>query len=139
MKLPHRMTWCAGAFLGLLAGCAGVQLPRASLNDDPGALLFNGYTKPDVACFKCHNGDGSGSGRGPSLATRVPKLTDEKIVETMDKGPGIMPSFKDTLTAAEKRQIVLWLRSRFGKAPAPAPAPASGQAPASQGISPVAG
>jgi mono/diheme cytochrome c family protein len=97
------------------SGCAaGTAQPRQSL-DAPGALLFNGYTKPNVKCFECHNGDGTGSGRGPNLAERVPKLTDEAIVHAIDDGPGLMPSFKDELTAAEKRDLVLWLRSRFGK------------------------
>jgi mono/diheme cytochrome c family protein len=94
-------------------GCAaGTQQPRQAL-DTPGALLFNGYTKPDVKCFECHNGDGTGTGRGPNLAERVPKLTDDAIVHAIDEGPGLMPSFKDKLSAAEKRDLVAWLRSKF--------------------------
>lgn len=108
----------AEVLLGVLfvvgAGCAaGTPLPRQSL-DSPGALLFNGYTKPNVQCFECHNGDGTGSGRGPNLAERVPKLTDEAISRAIDEGPGFMPSFKDELTAKEKADLVAWLRSRFG-------------------------
>ena len=101
--LPVVITACA----------AGTPLPRQSL-DAPGALLFNGYTKPEVKCFECHNGDGTGSGRGPNLAKHVPKLSDDAIVHAIDEGPGLMPSFKDQLTAAEKRELVAWLRSKFG-------------------------
>ncbi len=101
--------------LGALTACAaGVQSPRAALGDNPGALLFNGYANPEVNCFHCHNGDGAGSGRGPNLTERIPRLTDDEIVKAINKGPGFMPSFKDKLNDVEKQQLVAWLRSRFG-------------------------
>src|SRR5688500_14648370 len=94
-----------GVFVVIGSGCAaGTPLPRQSL-DSPGALLFNGYAKPNVQCFECHGGDGTGSGRGPNLAERVPKLTDEAILHAIDDGPGFMPSFKDELTAKEKADL----------------------------------
>jgi hypothetical protein len=102
--------------VGGLASCAvachtGTALPAQSL-DSPGGRLFNGYVKTDVKCFSCHNGDGTGA-NGPNLAERVPKLSDEAILKAIDEGPSYMPSFKDKLTAGEKRDIVAWLRERF--------------------------
>jgi mono/diheme cytochrome c family protein len=89
----------------------GTALPPQSL-DSPGGRLFNGYTKPDVKCFSCHNGDAKGA-NGPNLGERVPKLSDDAILKAIDDGPGYMPSFKDKLTAAEKQEIIAWLRERF--------------------------
>jgi mono/diheme cytochrome c family protein len=104
---------CVASGLALLAASChtGTALPPQSL-DSPGGKLFNGYTKPDVKCFSCHNGDGRGA-NGPNLAERVPKLTDEAILKAIDEGPSYMPSFKDKLTEGEKRDIIAWLRQRF--------------------------
>jgi mono/diheme cytochrome c family protein len=102
------------SILGMVAACAGgVQSPRSALNQDPGALLFNGYAKADIECFQCHNGDGGGSGRGPNLGDRVPKLSDDQVMKAIDEGPGWMPAFKDKLNETEKKQLVAWLRARF--------------------------
>jgi mono/diheme cytochrome c family protein len=100
------------AIAALAVGChSGTALPPQSL-ESPGGKLFNGYTKPDVKCFSCHNGDGSGA-NGPNLGERVPKLTDDGILKAIDEGPSYMPSFKDKLTEQEKRDIIAWLRERF--------------------------
>lgn len=126
----------AGALALTLGGCAaGVQLARSGMTD-PGELLFNGYAKADVGCYACHNGDATGTWRGPSLADKAPKMSDAAIIEVIEKGPGFMPAFKGKLTAEEEAQIVGWLRSRFGASdqaapvdlddavePEPAPAP----------------
>ena len=105
--------WFAGIFAMLGACHTGTALPPQSL-DSPGGKLFNGYTKADVKCFSCHNGDGTGA-NGPNLAERVPKLSDDAILKAIDEGPSYMPSFKDTLTAEEKREILAWLRQRFNR------------------------
>jgi mono/diheme cytochrome c family protein len=108
----------AGA-VALVTACAtGKALPQQALNSS-GGLMFNGYVKPDVKCFGCHNGDGSGA-NGPSLAALVPVLTDDAILKAINDGPSYMPSFKDKLTDDEKRSLVAWLRSRFGGGNAPA-------------------
>jgi mono/diheme cytochrome c family protein len=102
----------AGVFAMLAGAChTGTALPPQSL-DSPGGKLFNGYAKADVKCFSCHNGDGTGA-NGPNLAERVPKLSDDAILKAIDEGPSYMPSFKDKLTAEEKREIIAWLRQRF--------------------------
>lgn len=96
-------------------GCgAGKQIPRDRVTS-PGEALFNGYTKSNVTCFKCHDGTGRGTKWGPALATRVPKLTDDQITATIHKGKGKMPSFEGKLTDAEIAEIVTWLRGTFGQ------------------------
>ncbi len=89
----------------------GNALPPQAL-DSNGGKLFNGYVKEDVKCYGCHNGDGKGA-NGPNLAERVPKLSDDAILKAINEGPSYMPSFKDKLTDAEKRDIIAWLRERF--------------------------
>ena len=100
----------------LIAGCAGTQL-AATPNEPPGEALFNARVHENVNCYKCHNGDGTGTMRGPNLAKRVPGLTDEQIAKAIDEGPGLMPSFKGKVTPDETAQIIAWLRQRFPKAP----------------------
>jgi len=121
-RKPHG----AGILLGTLAallliGCAaGVQLARETLQD-PGQLLFNGYTKPEVDCFRCHNGDGRGSGRGPDLSKTVSKMPDAQVIKVIVEGESFMPAFGDKLNADEQQQLLAWLRSAFGARPAAKP------------------
>jgi mono/diheme cytochrome c family protein len=101
--------------LGLgIAGCAGTQTPPERISS-PGEALFNGRVKTNVTCYRCHNGDGTGTLRGPSLARRIPKLTDEEIVAAIAEGPGFMPSFKGKLDDADMKALTAWLRGRFPK------------------------
>jgi mono/diheme cytochrome c family protein len=95
-----------------VTSCAGMQVPVAQITS-PGEALFNGRVKADVNCYSCHNGDGAGTWRGPDLAKRIPKLTDQQIAAAVAEGPGLMPAFKDKLTDAEVREIIPWLRQRF--------------------------
>jgi len=95
--------------------CAGTPITPDKITS-PGEALFNGRVKPDVNCYKCHNGDGTGTLRGPNLAKRVPGLTDQEIAKAIIEGPGLMPSFKDKLDPGQIEQITQWLRQRFPKA-----------------------
>ena len=99
-----------------LAACAGVQLPKEQLRT-PGELLFNGYTKAEVDCWHCHNGDGKGSGRGPALPSRVRKRSVDQLRETILNGDGFMPKFRAKLTDDEVTQLVTWLQEAFPPAP----------------------
>lgn len=119
MKLP-KMLIVVFTGLTLIACAAGVQLTRETLKD-PGQLLFNGYVNPKVNCFKCHNGDGRGAGRGPDLSPKVAKLTDAAMLDAIEKGKGFMPGFKDESTPKERQEMVTWLRQAFGGPLAPAP------------------
>ena len=116
MRIRHR-DLRAGLLLGLLSsfavGChTGSALPPQSL-DSPGGKLFNGYAKEDVKCYSCHNGDGRGA-NGPNLGERVPKLSDSEILSAINEGPSYMPSYNEDLSEAEKRDLIAWLRQRFG-------------------------
>jgi mono/diheme cytochrome c family protein len=99
-----------------VAACAGTQTPQTQVTS-PGEALFNGRVKEDLTCYKCHNGDGTGTMRGPNLAKRVPGLTDQQIAEAIAEGPGLMPSFKGKVTDQEVADITKWLRGRFPKPP----------------------
>lgn len=112
-----------------LVGCAGVQLPKEKLGDDPGAMLFNGYAKPKVECYACHNGDAKGTIRGPGLADEVAEHSDEQLKEVIKEGDGRMPAHKDLMSDEEVGQILAWLRVTFPTA-APAAAPAAAPVPA---------
>ena len=101
------------AALGFGCGSGGNQLPRDRVTS-AGEALFNGYTKPDVKCFECHDGTGHGSTWGPSLVQRVPRRTDDELAATIRGGKGKMPAFRDKLTDPEIAQLVTWLRSTFG-------------------------
>lgn len=104
-----------GVLLGIgIAGCAGRQMPADRISS-PGEALFNGRVKADVTCYRCHNGDGTGTLRGPNLAKRVPELTDEEIVTAIQEGPGFMPSFKGKVDDADMKALTAWLRGRFPK------------------------
>lgn len=98
--------------LGWPLACAGTQIPKAQIAS-PAQGLFNGQVRAEVNCYSCHNGDASGTWRGPNLAERVPKLTDAAIALAIAEGPGLMPSFKGKLSDAEVTQLISWLRTKF--------------------------
>src|SRR5687767_11995746 len=98
----------------VLMACAGVQLTKEKLGDDPGALMFNGYTKPNVVvCYSCHNGDAKGSMRGPGLADEMAEHSDEQLRDVIKEGDGRMPAHKDKMTDEEIGQVLAWLHTTF--------------------------
>jgi mono/diheme cytochrome c family protein len=103
-----------------MASCAGNQVPADRVTSR-GEALFNGRVKPDVDCYRCHDGGGTGTMRGPNLGKRVPGLSDQQITDAILEGPSLMPSFKDKVNGDDIRQIIGWLRERFPKSPPPAP------------------
>lgn len=94
-----------------LCSCAGVPLAREGLTD-PGALLFNGYTRSEVDCYTCHNGDGRGA-KGPALIFKVPRLSEDKVARTIRNGKGVMPKYGAKLSDDEVAQLVTWLKATF--------------------------
>ena len=101
--------------LGTLISCAGAQTPKDRITD-PGQMLFNGQTVSGIDCYRCHNGDGTGTWRGPNLAKRVPKLSDKSIAITINEGPGMMPSYKGKIDDQQIAAITAWLRGQFPSA-----------------------
>jgi hypothetical protein len=96
--------------LGLFA-CAAAQTPRDRITD-PGELLFNGFTTPNVDCYRCHKGDATGSWRAPNLVEHVPKMTDAAIARAIHEGPGMMPSYQGKIDDQQIVAITAWLRSK---------------------------
>jgi mono/diheme cytochrome c family protein len=103
--------------LAAVTACAGTQVTPDHITSR-GEGLFNGRVKADVDCYRCHNGDATGTWRGPNLAKKVPGLSDQKIAETILTGPSLMPSFKGKVDDQDIRDITAWLRERFPKPPA---------------------
>ena len=112
----YGMAACGAVALGLAISCAGTQTPKDRITD-PGELLFNGQTVSGVDCYKCHNGNATGTWRGPDLIKRLPNLQDPAISDAIYKGPGMMPAYKGKLDERQVAEITAWLRSR---SPAPA-------------------
>ena len=109
--------------IGGLAACAGSQLPPELVRYQ-GAQLFNGYLKPDVDCYRCHDGDATGTMfGGPNLVERLSEITNTDIVHAIQEGPGDMHTFWEQLTDAEVTEIAAWLRSLAPPPPAPPPPP----------------
>jgi mono/diheme cytochrome c family protein len=101
------------SLLAFLTACAGTQIPPGQISS-PGEALFNGQVRADIDCYRCHNGDASGTWRAPNLTKRVAQLSDGEIAGAIATGPGMMPSYQGKLSAAEVAQITAWLRSRAG-------------------------
>lgn len=96
----------------LTAGCVkSAQLPRERL-EHRGGLLFNGYVKPQVNCWKCHNGHGRGA-MGPSLVVRAPALSNSRLRKVITGGFGLMPGFRQHLTDDDVEQLIAWQRAEF--------------------------
>ena len=111
--LGSQAGWTAGlALFGALVSCAGTQVAKDRISD-PGEALFNGQASSNVDCYRCHNGDGKGTWRGPNLADRVPKMTDQAIARAIFEGPGMMHSYKGKIDDPQTTAITAWLRSRF--------------------------
>ncbi|MHB8876002.1 MAG: c-type cytochrome [Myxococcaceae bacterium] len=118
---PARLTAALLVAAALASSCAGIPLPKETLTD-PSALLFNGYGKPEVTCYKCHGGDGKGTFRGANLVRVVPKSDGKQMTAALMEGKGFMPAFKDKLSAEEVAALVAWMLAAFPAPPA-APAP----------------
>lgn len=109
--------WALGlVLLAAFISCAGTQTPKDRITD-PGEMLFNGQTVSGVDCYRCHNGDGSGTWRGANLTERVPKLSDGALVKAINEGPGMMPAFKGKIDDQQMAAITAWLRGRFPAKP----------------------
>jgi mono/diheme cytochrome c family protein len=99
-----------------MVSCAGTQIPKDRITD-AGEMLFNGQVVTTIDCYRCHNGDGTGTWRGANLAKRVPKLSDGALVKTINEGPGTMPAYKGKIDDQQMAAITTWLRGRFPAKP----------------------
>lgn len=115
MTKANIMVGGALALLGIFVSCAGTQIPKDRITD-PGEMLFNGQISSNIDCYRCHNGDGKGTWRGPNLAKQVPKLSDKAIAVTINEGPGMMPSYRGRIDDQQIAAITAWLRKQFPSA-----------------------
>lgn len=115
MTKANIMVGGALALLGIFVSCAGTQIPKDRITD-PGEMLFNGQISSSIDCYRCHNGDGKGTWRGPNLAKQVPKLSDKAIAVTINEGPGMMPSYRGRIDDQQIAAITAWLRKQFPSA-----------------------
>jgi mono/diheme cytochrome c family protein len=72
----------------------------------------------DAQCLDCHQSDSTESKVGPGLkGTHNGKLpsgkpaTHDAVLDIVNKGTDVMPSFKDVLSPAEKENVIAYVLS----------------------------
>ncbi len=103
----NRIAWCA-AFIALVA------FAQYKASPEKGNELF------DEQCSSCHNSASVERKVGPGLKLLFakPKLesngkpvTDANVLEKIEKGGGVMPAFKETLSADDKADLIAYLKT----------------------------
>jgi mono/diheme cytochrome c family protein len=93
----------------VLFGCGSAGTPDVPGGDE---LLSEGRGIYVASCRACH-GDAGGGNRGPNITgerveEKYPDIEDQ--IEVVTNGRGGMPSFGDSLSAAEIEAVVLYTR-----------------------------
>ena len=106
-----QLSFTLAAFLGLACTAAS----HAQMSDDAthGKEIFTSK------CAICHNADSTDAKIGPGLKGLYArgtmadgsKVTDESVTARIVNGKVPMPGFKDTLTPAEIKQVVEYLKT----------------------------
>jgi mono/diheme cytochrome c family protein len=111
----------------ILFVCCAIAFAIAASGQLNAAASQGGKTKPadgktvyQSQCAKCHADDGKGIPSLPDIpnfadAKWQASRTDKKITDAVNAGAGIMPGFKEVLSAAEIRAVVKQVRA-FGAA-----------------------
>ena len=104
--------WIVMATVSLLFAAAGFSVSRASAAPTSGADTFK------TKCATCHGPDGGGNtALGQRMKVRdlrsreVQKQTDDELAAIITSGKPPMPAYGKTLTPAEIRQLVAYLRT----------------------------
>lgn len=111
--------------LGVILAAAVVSAGLARYDSASAATQGSKGKKSDVAavyqaqCAKCHGADGKGIESLPDIpnfsdAAWQAAHPDKDILASIKNGKGIMPGYKDTLSAADMTAMVKHVRS-FGK------------------------
>ena len=105
-------TLFAGALV--FAGLAGTNLYAQKGDSAKGKDVF------DANCSVCHNSDSEEVKIGPGLkglmkkakmSTADKKPTDANILDQINNGGNGMPPYKDTLSDAEKTNLIAYLKT----------------------------
>ncbi len=89
--------------------------PSARAAGDEGAQTFKSN------CVVCHGADGTGTATGKSLmapdlhSDAVQKMTVAQMISQVSDGKNNMPPFKSTLTDDQIKNVVMYVRTTFGK------------------------
>jgi len=104
--------WMPIATVSLLFAAAGFGFSPTSAAPASGADTFK------TKCATCHGADGSGNtALGQRMKVRdlrsreVQKQTDDELAAIITSGKPPMPAYGKTLTPAEIRQLVAYLRT----------------------------
>jgi mono/diheme cytochrome c family protein len=104
----------------LLASCAigAAQTPDAQTAVNAGAVVFRDN------CARCHGADLAGGKKAPALAeiNKKKHSTDDRITNRILNGEGKMPPFRESLSDAQIKQLIAYLRADNRPTPPPAPA-----------------
>ncbi len=94
----------------LFASCA--PKPPAHMND-PGQLIYLGYTNKEANCSRCHGEEGQGGMSGPKIRGVLQKKGADHVRETIRHGKGEgddkMPALGEQLTAEQIEQVIRFL------------------------------
>jgi mono/diheme cytochrome c family protein len=96
----------------LLVAATMLFTTLAAAEEPAGATLYRQKT-----CATCHGADGSGNTpAGKAMKARdlraaeVQNKSDEELAATIADGRGKMPAFKSSLSAAQIRELVTFIR-----------------------------
>jgi mono/diheme cytochrome c family protein len=115
MKRAIRLALSGIAIPGcvVILGCALLQAADTG-SAEKGNELF------DEQCSSCHFSTSVEAKVGPGLMLLFAReklqsngkpMTDANVLEKIEKGGGRMPAFKDTLTAADKADLIAYLKT----------------------------
>ena len=92
-----------------VAASQGTRAPSETVTE-PGQRLFDGYTRHEINCYLCHDGNATGARRAPNLRDAAAHESDEELRQTILDGNDEMPSFRGRLSDVEVAEILAWLR-----------------------------
>jgi len=109
----HRFVFCIALVIALATGATAVSA-QSKGTPEKGNEIF------DEQCSSCHNSTSTDRKVGPGLKLLFakPKLesngkpvNDANVLDKIEKGGNGMPSFKDTLAADDKADLIAYLKT----------------------------
>lgn len=81
-----------------------------SFTTSPGDATAQGRTLYEAHCVRCHGADGAKRKWG-AKDLRTSRLSDDRILERLRSGAGIMPSFTGELSEGQMRSVVQYVKA----------------------------